>query len=108
MHAKSLSRDVDARKDERETRSGVKSGLETSFPRREILSLTISKPAVSNGIIINSVRAEREREREEEEGSNRIISFLFFFSTKKRDDTVTAACLITRGEVAFVSCGSLS
>lgn len=63
MHAKSLNRDVDARKDERETRSGVKSGLETSFPRREILSLTISKPAVSNGIIINSVRAERERER---------------------------------------------
>lgn len=36
------------------------------------------------------------------------LSVFFFFSTKKRDDTVTAACLITRGEVAFVSCGSLS
>lgn len=81
MHAKSLSRDVDARKDERETRSGVKSGLETSFPRREILSLTISKPAVSNGIIINSVRAERERERKKRV---RIGLSVFFFSFPRK------------------------
>lgn len=100
-----VGRDVDARKDEREARSRVKSGLETSFPRREILSLTISKPAVSNGIIINSGRdASKERKKRVRIG----LSVFFFFSTKKRDDTVTAACLITRGEVAFVSCGSLS
>lgn len=105
MHAREVGRDVDARKDEREARSRVKSGLETSFPRREILSLTISKPAVSNGIIINSGRdASKERKKRVRIG----LSVFFFFSTKKRDDTVTAACLITRGEVAFVSCGSLS
>lgn len=69
----------DARKDEGEARSRVKSGLETSFPRREILSLTISK---SNGIIINSGREQRERERKEE-GSNRIISFFFLFHEKE-------------------------
>lgn len=92
----------DARKDEGEARSRVKSGLETSFPRREILSLTISK---SNGIIINSGREQTERERKRVRIG---LSVFFFFFTKKRDDTVTAACLITRGEVAFVSCGSLS
>lgn len=60
---------------------------------------------MSNGIIINSGRdASKERKKRVRIG----LSVFFFFSTKKRDDTVTAACLITRGEVAFVSCGSLS
>lgn len=71
----------DARKDEGEARSRVKSGLETSFPRREILSLTISK---SNGIIINSGREQTERERKRVRIG---LSVFFFFSTKKRDDT---------------------
>lgn len=71
-----VGRDVDARKDEREARSRVKSGLETSFPRREILSLTISKPAVSNGIIINSGRdASKERKKRVRIGLSVFFSF---------------------------------
>lgn len=73
-----VGRDVDARKDEREARSRVKSGLETSFPRREILSLTISKPAVSNGIIINATRAKRGRR-----GFESDYQFFFLFHEKE-------------------------
>lgn len=67
----------DARKDEGEARSRVKSGLETSFPRREILSLTISK---SNGIIINSGREQREREK----GRGFESDYQFFFSFPRK------------------------
>lgn len=74
-----VGRDVDARKDEREARSRVKSGLETSFPRREILSLTISKPAVSNGIIINSGRDAKRGRR----GFESDYQFFFLFHEKE-------------------------